>query len=141
MLPASVAAWRDGGRWLDTRFGRREPIDPAEAVIHVDFDQAEAFARWAGKRLPTELEWEAAVGSLEGVGGVWEWTSSAFEAYPGFSALPYREYSEVFFGQGYRVLRGGAWATHPDVMRPSFRSWDLPQRSQIFSGVRCVRDL
>ena len=63
-----------------------------------------------------------------------------FLAYPGFEAFPYREYSEVFFGDEYKVLRGGSWATHPRVARPSFRNWDLPQRRQIFAGLRCARD-
>ena len=74
------------------------------------------------------------------VGQVWEWTSSDFLAYPGFEAFPYREYSEVFFGDAYKVLRGGSWATHPSVIRPSFRNWDLPERRQIFAGIRCARD-
>ena len=66
--------------------------------------------------------------------------SSDFLAYPGFEAFPYREYSEVFFGDAYKVLRGGSWATHRSVIRPSFRNWDLPQRRQIFAGIRCARD-
>jgi iron(II)-dependent oxidoreductase len=134
---------RDGDRWLDTRFGHRRPLDPAAPVIHVDWHQAAAYARWAGKRLPTEFEWEAAasLGALGTAGQVWEWTSSDFRAYPGFQAFPYPEYSEVFFGDDHKVLRGGSWATCPSVMRTSFRNWDLPERSQIFSGVRCVRDI
>jgi iron(II)-dependent oxidoreductase len=71
---------------------------------------------------------------------VWEWTQSTFRGYPGFVAYPYREYSEVFFGDGYRVLRGGSWATHPRVASTTFRNWDLPQRRQIFSGLRLARD-
>jgi iron(II)-dependent oxidoreductase len=71
---------------------------------------------------------------------VWEWTSSAFHGYPGFSPYPYREYSEVFFGEDYRVLRGGSWATHPRVASLTFRNWDLPLRRQIFAGVRLARD-
>jgi gamma-glutamyl hercynylcysteine S-oxide synthase len=133
---------RDGeGGWLDTARGRRDPIDPARPVVHVSWEEADAFARWAGRRLPTEQEWEAARPRLGTVGQVWEWTSSDFRAYPGFSAFPYREYSEVFFGDEYQVLRGGSWATHPGVIRPSFRNWDLPRRRQIFSGLRCARDL
>jgi iron(II)-dependent oxidoreductase len=131
---------RGGDTWADTARGRREPIDPADPVIHVSWQQADAFARWAGKRLPTELEWEAARPRLDGLGNGWEWTSSDFLAYPGFEAFPYREYSEVFFGDEHKVLRGSSWATHPRVARPSFRNWDLPQRNQIFSGIRCARD-
>jgi gamma-glutamyl hercynylcysteine S-oxide synthase len=73
-------------------------------------------------------------------GDVWEWTASDFRGYPGFVAFPYREYSEVFFGSEYKVLRGGSWATHPSAMRTSFRNWDYPIRRQIFSGFRCARD-
>lgn len=131
---------REGGRWVDTSRGRREPIEPGAPVIHVSWDQAETFARWAGKRLPTEHEWEAARDRLKGIGHGWEWTSSDFLAYPGFSAFPYPEYSEVFFGDEYKVLRGSSWATHPRVARPTFRNWDLPQRNQIFAGLRCARD-
>jgi gamma-glutamyl hercynylcysteine S-oxide synthase len=131
---------RDGEAWVSTTMGRRSPIEPNDPVIHVSWDQADAFARWAGKRLPAEQEWEAARPGLQGVGGAWEWTSSDFLAYPGFAAFPYPEYSEPFFGPEHKVLRGSSWATHPSVVRPSFRNWDLPQRNQIFAGLRCARD-
>jgi iron(II)-dependent oxidoreductase len=126
------------GGWLDTRMGRRSPLDPDRPVTHVSWEEAEAFARWAGRRLPTEFEWEAARPELDGLGHVWEWTSSHFLAYPGFEAFPYAEYSEVFFGDEHRVLRGSSWATHDHVARPTFRNWDLPQRRQIFAGLRCA---
>jgi len=113
---------------------------PDEPVCHVSYYEADAYATWAGKRLPTEFEWEAASSRLEGVGGAWEWTSSDFRAYPGFQAFPYEEYSKVFFGDEYKVLRGSSWATHPHVARPSFRNWDLPQRRQIFAGLRLAED-
>lgn len=140
---------RDGEDWADTVRGRREPIDPALPVIHVSWHQADAFARWAGKRLPSEQEWEAAALAcggeddplgLPGAGQAWEWTSSDLLAYPGFEAFPYEEYSQVFFGDAYKVLRGGSWATHRDDLRPSFRNWDLPERRQIFAGFRCAGD-
>ena len=162
---------RDGeGGWVRTAMGRTEPVDPRLPVIHVSWQDADAFARWAGKRLPTEVEWEAAAagasreranldelsfgcapagayadgcadcGAVQMLGDVWEWTSSDFTAYPGFEAFPYPEYSEVFFGDTYKVLRGGAWATRRDVIRPSFRNWDLPIRRQIFAGIRCARN-
>ena len=74
------------------------------------------------------------------IGDGWEWTASDFEAYPGFASFPYREYSEVFFGAGYKVLRGGSWATHATAVRTTFRNWDHAIRRQIFAGFRCARD-
>jgi iron(II)-dependent oxidoreductase len=123
-----------------------DPSHPRAAdapVMHVCWHEADAFAAWAGRRLPTEREWEVAAtaGLLSGTGQVWEWTSSTFEPWPGFTAFPYREYSEVFFGPDYKVLRGGSWASHTSVIRPTFRNWDYPIRRQIFSGLRTARDL
>jgi iron(II)-dependent oxidoreductase len=130
-----------GGGWVRTAMGATELVDPAKAVVHISWQEADAFARWMGKRLPTEQEWEAGRPDLEMVGQVWEWTASDFLPYPGFEAFPYPEYSEVFFGDEHKVLRGGSWATHRYVMRLSFRNWDLPGRRQIFSGIRCARSV
>src|SRR5439155_19662630 len=74
------------------------------------------------------------------IGDVWEWTGTDFAGYPGFAAFPYREYSEVFFGPKYKVLRGGSFGTDPAACRATFRNWDYPVRRQVFSGFRCARD-
>jgi gamma-glutamyl hercynylcysteine S-oxide synthase len=143
--------WSDGGwRWrqeerADRPLNWNDAASASTPVQHVSFYEAEAYAGWAGKRLPTEPEWEKAAktfpAELEHMSGaVWQWTSSFFDGYPGFSAFPYAEYSEAFFGDRYRVLRGGSWFTDPLVARPTFRNWDLPQRRQIFSGLRCARN-
>jgi iron(II)-dependent oxidoreductase len=134
---------REDGEWWLLRFGRAEPLPPAEPVQHVGWHEADGYARWAGARLPTEPEWEkaATLGLLDGVGQVWEWTSSDFRGYPGFEAFPYAEYSEVFFGPEYKVLRGGSWATHPRVARTTFRNWDFPIRRQLFAGFRVAHDV
>jgi len=132
---------RTDGGWQRRRLGQREPVPPDEPVMHVSFYEAEAVSAWAGKRLPTEAEWEKAARETGAtLGRVWEWTSSTFSGYPGFEAFPYAEYSEVFFRDEQRVLRGGSWATDPLVARITFRNWDFPQRRQLFSGVRLASD-
>lgn len=138
---ADESLWSEQGwAWRTENGVTGHPGGPDDApVVHVSHHEAEAFARAHDARLPTEVEWEKAAPRLEGVGAVWEWTSSPFTGYPGFTAHPYREYSEVFFGDRYRVLRGGSVATHPRVASPHFRNWDLPERRQLFAGVRIAR--
>jgi len=79
-------------------------------------------------------------GAASGAGDVWEWTSTDLAVYPGFRPMMYADYTEPFSAKGYRVLRGGSWATAVSAVRPGFRNWDLPRRRQIFSGLRLAWD-
>ncbi|MGI8713034.1 MAG: ergothioneine biosynthesis protein EgtB [Solirubrobacteraceae bacterium] len=110
--------------------------DPVVAGVQANLDQLRHGPDVAGS-LPAGA---SPYGCLGMIGDVWEWTATEFDGYPGFASYPYREYSEVFFRSGHRVLRGGSWATRPRVASSTFRNWDLPQRRQIFSGLRIARE-
>lgn len=175
------------GAWSRRVFGVLEPLVEDEPVVHVCFHEAQAYARWAGRRLPTEVEWEkaarhdpvsgrsrrwpwgdeepsaehanlgqrhlrpapvgaypagaSALGVHQLIGDVWEWCDSGFTPYPGFELFPYEEYSKVFFGGDYAMLRGGSFGTDQVAARGTFRNWDHPVRRQIFAGLRTARDL
>ncbi len=176
--------WHHDEAWHRTDLrGTSAVVDVADEVLcHITFFEAEAYASWAGARLPSETEWEVACRGPDGhrnpwgdapadatranidhlgfgpnrigaypegaswcgvehmLGDVWEWTSSGWEPYAGFEAFPYKEYSEVFWGGDYQVLRGGAWSARAGCSTGTFRNWDHPYRAQIMSGIRLVRD-
>ncbi|MBT9595401.1 MAG: SUMF1/EgtB/PvdO family nonheme iron enzyme [Vitreoscilla sp.] len=129
---------RAQGDWQVRRHGEWQALDVAEPACHLSWHEAQAWCAWAGRRLPSEAEWErAAVTRPEAFhwGAVWEWTASAFAPYPGFQPHPYRDYSAPWF-DGRPVLRGASFATSPRMVHPRYRNYFPAERNDIFAGFR-----
>jgi iron(II)-dependent oxidoreductase len=177
---------RDGSGWRERLMFEERGLRAEHPVVGVSWFEAEAYARFAGKRLPTEAEWEkaaswddaagakrryawgdtapspevcnsglsfwgttpaggfpagaSAYGCRDMTGNVWEWTSTPFDAFPGFEPFPYPEYSEVWFDGDHRVLKGGSWATDASVLRTSFRNFFRRHFRIAFAGIRLAED-
>lgn len=136
-----IGVARAGGQGgvMQRLFGQLVRCAGEKPAMHVSWWEADAWSRWAGRRLPSEVEWEVAAhqGARRGFrwGEVWEWTGTTFQPYPGFRADPYRDYSQPWFGT-HKVLRGASFATRSRLKSPRFRNFYLPGRDDIFCGFR-----
>lgn len=127
------------GAVMQTCFGQPRRMLGNQPAMHMTWWEADAWCRWAGRRLPAEVEWEVAAhtAARRGFrwGDVWEWMGTSFRPYPGFSADPYIEYSQPWFGT-HKVLRGASFATRARMKNPKYRNFYLPERDDIFCGFR-----
>ncbi len=146
---AALAVRDTAAPWYVFGLHGARPMQPADPVAQLSFYEAAAYAEWAGARLPTEFEWEAAydrpgpAGKIDGMTGhVWQWTRSSYDPYPGFRPLPglAAEYNGKFM-VGQVVLRGGSLATSPGHLRPTYRNFFPPAARWQFSGLRLARDV
>ncbi len=127
------------GAVMQLRFGQPTRMAAQQSVLHVSWFEAQAWCRWAGRRLPLEVEWEIAAETARGRGfrwgDVWEWTASSFRPYPGFASGPDATYSQPWFGHA-KVLRGGATVTRARMKSPRFRRFADPGNDEMFCGFR-----
>ncbi|MDP2679974.1 MAG: selenoneine synthase SenA [Rhodoferax sp.] len=132
-----VSQGQDGPVWAQCRFGQWQALDLDVPACHLSYFEAEAWCRWAGRKLPTEAQWERAAMTRPDFywGEVWEWTASSFNPYPGFSAHPYLDYSAPWFGDR-PVLRGASRATSARMVHPRYRNYFTPERNDIHAGFR-----
>jgi len=133
---------QNGASWRVFTLSGLQSLDPDAPVCHVSGFEAAAFAKWAGKRLPREAEWEAGASALEDTGVVWEWTASPYVAYPGYREPPgaIGEYNGKFMAN-QMVLRGGCSATPAGHVRPTYRNFFPPDARWMFGGIRLAEDL
>jgi ergothioneine biosynthesis protein EgtB len=137
-LPANLRRSPDG--WEQFRQGSWHALQASQVAVHLNAHEAQAWCAWAGRRLPTEAEWEHAALTQPGFrwGAAWEWTASRFEPYPGFVPHPYADYSQPWFGTR-QVLRGASPATAAAMAHPRYRNFFEPHRRDVLAGFRSAR--
>lgn len=129
---------QENGAWQALRHGTWEALNLDAAALHLTWDEAQAWCAWAGRRLPTEAEWECAALTQPGFdwGDAWEWTASRFAPFAGFVAHPYRDYSRFGFEEHRYVLKGASRATSPRMAHPRYRNYFTVERNDIHTGFR-----